>query len=333
MLGKREGITEFSEIMDIAALKEIIPVLTNDEFIRESAEHLSIPHKFRDEQYFYNSTENKKNCEEWKQWLFVNTMVANKWNPYDTLICYPDRMSIDLEEVPDSYRDGRELIELTPSMNAAPVIHFPSDSENRSLGPVATMLAPSENQLPKLTRRFIKNHIRYHPRIFELASELISVLGCNKYTALHIRRNDFQYKQTRAQAETTWNNISSLVTQSDTTYIATDEVEEDFRNFFRSKKTILFWDDLIQNYFGEKIPEKYIGPIEQLICVGASRFIGTDLSTFSSYIVRMRGYREAPDTASYYHTEKYNAPIEEPNPAEFRGRNYLQENPLFWREC
>ena len=86
-------------------------------------------------------------------------------------------------------------------------------------------------------------------------------------------------------------------------------------------------------YNGPAIPEKYVGPVEQLICVCASRFVGTDLSTFSSYIVRLRGYTKAPDTASYYHSETYAGPQAAPAIDGFKGRGYLQENPLFWLDC
>ena len=195
------------------------------------------------------------------------------------------------------------------------------------------MLAPSDQEWPKLTRRLIKHYIRYHPQIFQIASELISILGVYKYFALHIRRNDFQYKQTWAQPESSWENISGLLKDDRPLYIATDEVDAEFRASFKGKKTVIFWSDLMEQYDGPPIPEKYIGPIEQLICVCAHRFIGTDLSTFSSYIVRLRGYSDAPDTTSYYHTESYSEPLSPPNVEEFKGRGYLRENPLFWLDC
>lgn len=331
--GRKEGVTEFSEILDIPALQQIVPVQSTEDFIRESTEHLSIPGEFQGDDCFRVRPMETRLWARWKQWLFDHTEVLRDWNPYETLICLPDRASVDTGRLADEYIDGRKLIELSPWMNAAPVIHFPSNSECRSLGPVATMLASGDDEVPRLSRRLIKHHIRYHPRVFEIASELIPILGCYRYTALHIRRNDFQYKQTRARAEVSWSNISALLLDECPTYIATDEVDEEFRGFFRQKKPVLFWSDLMGKYNGPAIPEKYVGPVEQLICVCASRFVGTDLSTFSSYIVRLRGYTKAPDTASYYHTEKYAGPQPAPAIDGFKGRGYLQENPLFWLDC
>lgn len=40
----------------------------------------------------------------------------------------------------------------------------------------------------------------------------------------------------------------------------------------------------------EGLNENYVGMVEQLICANAHTFIGTPLSTFTSYITRMRGH-------------------------------------------
>lgn len=332
-LGTNTGVTDFGDIFDIPALQEVIPVQTTEEFIRESAKHLSIPASFQEGDAFNAEFGGQEIRKQWKQWLSDNAEVPKGWKPYETLICFPDKERTDIEELSDQYVDGRELVEFTPRMNAAPVIYYPSNAEDRSLGPVATMLASDHDELPRLTRRLIKHHIRYHPNIFAIASEIISSLGPYQYTAVHIRRNDFQYKQARTRAEETWNNTHKLFTDELPVYIATDEVDKDFREVFRLKKTVFFWDDIMQGYSGTDFPEKLIGPVEQLICVGASRFIGTDLSTFSSYIVRLRGYTRAPDMASYYHTERYTAPKVEPDIDHHKGRDYLRENPLFWLDC
>lgn len=332
-LGDDTGVTAFEDIFDIPALEQVIPVLSTEDFIQESKNHLSIPDIFLEEKAFDPECGGQDLCRQWKQWLYENAEVPEGWNPYETLICFPDKERIDIEGLSERYVDGRELIEFTPWTSAAPVIHYPSNKEYRFLGPVATMLACDDDELPRLTRRLIKHHVRYHPRIFEVAGEFVSRLGLHQYTALHVRRNDFQYKQTRTQADEIWDNTHVLLRDDLPVYMATDEVDDIFRDVFRLKKNVLFWDDLMRQYNGPDFPEKLIGPIEQVICVGANRFVGTDLSTFSSYIVRLRGYTRAPDMASYYHNERYVAPKPEPDLDHHRGRDYLRENPLFWLDC
>ena len=329
----KQGKTDIAEIFDMDALRQAIPVQTTDEFTRESAEHLSIPGNFGPLNVSDPDNGERDPWLEWRQWLLDNAEVMDGWNPHETLICYPDISSVDIDCVSERYVDRRRLVEFTPWINAAPLIHFPSNNKQRSLGPVATMLVSADGRLPRLARRLIKHHVRYCREIFELASELISMLPFHQYSALHIRRNDFQYKEARTQAVASWNNIRNLLEDEAPTYIATDEVDEGFRDVFRSKKTVLFWEDLMQQYAGPAIPEKYVGPIEQLICAGARRFVGTDLSTFSTYIVRLRGYTRAPDMAAYYHTQSYSGPQREQDPDQCNGREYLRENPLFWLDC
>ena len=69
-----------------------------------------------------------------------------------------------------------------------------------------------------------------------------------------------------------------------------------------------------------------------------ARFIGTQYSTFSSYIVRLRGFVGAPDTRTYYHTQAYTAPAGPRLDAEIarlqpivHGQEYIAEHPAFWR--
>ena len=50
-----------------------------------------------------------------------------------------------------------------------------------------------------------------------------------------------------------------------------------------------------------------MGVTEQAVCAGGRVFVGTRDSTFSSYIVRLRGYVGAPDTSTYVHTDVYSA--------------------------
>jgi hypothetical protein len=328
------GRTSFSDLFDIPALREVVPVITTAEFVTEAGRHLGIPDEFRPPDVFSESVPAGDGHRRWKRWLLDNAEAMKGWNPHDTLICMPDIDQVRSEcDLPEHYVDRRRMIEFTPWTRAAPLLHFPCDEAHRSLGPVATMLAATDRRLAPLTRRLIKHHIRWHPRIFELASRYVEYLKLYRYDAVHIRRNDFQYKQTRTAAEDTWRNVSGLLDNDLPLYVATDEPDGEFLDCFRSRKRVLTWDDITRAVGGCLPPEKYAGPIEQLICAGARRFIGTDLSTFSSYIVRLRGYIRAPDMASYFHNRACSPTGPEPDDALVPGRTYLTENPLYWLNC
>jgi len=333
--GEPGGYTEVADIFDISALREAIPVLTTPEFIAEASQHLSIPEEFRHETFINsNQQANSSLIKDWKKWLLKSTKVI-PWNPYNTLICLPDVESVtDNAELAEDYVDGRQLVEFSPVMSSSPVIHFPSTAEYRSLGPVATMLAAKDQSLPTASRRLLKNHVRFRPEIFAKASELINLLGHNKYDAIHIRRNDFQYEQTRLNAKAILENIEPLLDSGLPVYIATDETEGEFFVEISRKHRVVQWADIVSRFNGDfDVPYGWTGPIEQIICAGARRFIGTDLSTFSAYMNRIRGYIAAQDSQCYYHSIDYNETAGVATATAFRGREYLRENPLFWTEC
>ena len=164
------------------------------------------------------------------------------------------------------------------------------------------------------------------------------VLGLFRFAAYHIRRNDLQYKEVFLSAEASYTNTEALLLKKELIYIATDETDPDFFAPFAEQHTVYRWAD----FFTEKgnfalknveIPPKWIGLIEQVICASARVFVGTKKSTFSAYIPRLRGYLRAPDTATYYHTSRYNRPKRPPSKFNHRpviGNDYMADYPTLW---
>ena len=62
------------------------------------------------------------------------------------------------------------------------------------------------------------------------------------------------------------------------------------------------------------------------------RFIGTQLSTFSGYIPRLRGFIGAPDTLEYYHNRAWSTDRarNRAGQPEHAGGNYMDEDPEMW---
>jgi len=117
-------------------------------------------------------------------------------------------------------------------------------------------------------------------------------------------------------------------------YISTDEKNISFFQPFTRYYTVRFLSDYVDLPTGEEGKGKQsktakntnnnkikkinvtqgfnmnlVGLVEQIICAGASVFVGTPLSTFTSYITRLRGYRNASSPSlyenSFYFTKKH----------------------------
>ena len=188
--------------------------------------------------------------------------------------------------------------------------------------------------------RLLRDRVRYVDRVWELAAIAIAYLKPFEYSGLHIRRNEFQYTQTRLPASASLTNVRELLVRGQTVYMATDETSPAFLAAWRAEFRVVTWRDLLVvggPLHGLEIPRMLVGLVEQAICSMSARFFGTRYSTFSSYIVRLRGFMGAPDTRSYYHTQAYTFQGKSQRDTEIarlqpvvHGQEYMSEHPAFW---
>ena len=142
------------------------------------------------------------------------------------------------------------------------------------------------NQLPQLCK-YVARHIHYNTAVFTEAYKAVELLG--DFYSIHIRRNEFQYKDLYSPIEVIYENIKDVVPPGSKLYISTDEQDKAFFDLLRQHYQLYFYED-IKHLIYSNINEDLIGPIEQIICTYSKTFIGNKLSTFSSYIYRLRGY-------------------------------------------
>eukprot|EP01033_Poteriospumella_lacustris_P003065 gene3065-2243_t len=264
--------------------------------------------------------------EQWepgKQFIGLNISAAFQPTPLGTF---------DLSQAKDNPRiremiaHGRKLRPYDAQLHAERAIYFPGDYRNyfRLLTHFYTYLFWADMHQAKIYKRIVRDRLHYHDSIFCLAGYVVRRIhedaakltgkpmpslahaepktgGGNTnvdatYFALHIRRGDFQYKETRIGAQDIWTNVRPMLDPNITRllYISTDEKE---RNFFRPFTTdnghfqLRFFTD-----YEAELRRKFhvntntIGMIEQIICANAHTFFGTPRSSFSGYITRMRGY-------------------------------------------
>lgn len=264
--------------------------------------------------------------EQWepgKQFIGLNISAAFQPTPLGTF---------DLSQVKQNPRiremiaHGRKLRPYDAQLHAERAIYFPGDYRNyfRLLTHFYTYLFWADMHQAKIYKRIVRDRLHYHDNIFCLAGYVVRRIhedaakltgkpmpslahaepktgGGNTnidatYFALHIRRGDFQYKETRIAAKDIWTNVRPMLDPNITRliYISTDEKE---RNFFRPFTTdnghfhLRFFTDYeaeLRRKF--HVNTNMIGMIEQVICANAHTFFGTPRSSFSGYITRMRGY-------------------------------------------
>jgi hypothetical protein len=142
--------------------------------------------------------------------------------------------------------------------------------------------------------KFVARHIHFPKSVFYEAYKAAKLL--QKYSAIHIRRGDFQYsrKDIVIPAEQIYNNIKNVIPSGSTLYISTNETDKLFFSIFEENYQVKYFDD-IKNILSNNIDPELIGSVEQAICANADLFIGTKLSTFSTYIYRLRGYMNKED--------------------------------------
>ena len=100
-----------------------------------------------------------------------------------------------------------------------------------------------------------------------------------------------------------------------------------WKDFFVDKDSEFYLEDI-------NIPIKYEGVVEMCICGMARIFFGTDTSTFTSYITRIRGYFDAPDTSTYHHNEQWSGDLKKDSKKHHKlwGQTYMDEFPEMWEK-
>ena len=149
-------------------------------------------------------------------------------------------------------------------------------------------------------KRFIRDHVRYIDEVQCAAARIVAAVRDHVrkrdpknaqgiFDTFHIRRGDFQFKDTRIPANEILANSKDQLTPNSTIFIATDERDKKFFDPFREAGyDILFLDDFMDKL--KDVNTNYYGMIDQLIASRGRIFFGCWHSTFTGYIMRLRGY-------------------------------------------
>jgi len=214
---------------------------------------------------------------------FETKFNVQGWEEIEKISFVEDRDVVDTllttATPPDNVIHNRQIRDLN-ELNEHQIVYF----KQNLLG--SFYLNFYTEQLPELCK-YVARHIHYNKEIFTEASKAVEFIG--NYYAIHIRRNDFQYKDLFLSIDQIYENIKDVIPEGSKLYISTDETDKSFFSLLADHYQLYFYDD-VKHLIYPNINEDLIGPIEQIICTNALTFIGNKLSTFSSYIYRIRGY-------------------------------------------
>lgn len=221
----------------------------------------------------------------------------------------------------------------------APIIHLMGDNASgaRLLVHFYAFLFFEDWKQEQWTKRFVRDHLRYVDEIQCAAARVVSAVRkkakengdpTGTYDTFHIRRGDFQYKDTRIPAEEIYNNVKDVLVENSTVYIATDERDKSFFEIFRKHYKVYFLDDFMDEL--KDVNTNYYGMLDQRIASRGRTFIGTYYSTFTGYINRMRGYHSQKDKAEGYEKGNINSYFYVPKRNKLDMREYRPITPAMW---
>lgn len=209
------------------------------------------------------------------------TRHAPHWNALDDVLVH------SAHERPT---DGRRVRRLRGAEHACEVLDFPADA-GRMFGVFDDFLRLGDGALARWVRRVVRDAVRYRPEIVGLAERALGSPALHGgFSALHVRRGDFQYAETRIDAEDLLRHVRDDLVPGQTLYVASDEPAPAFLAPLREEHFVVTWDRLDPDVRAGT-PDHWRGIVETLVCAGApGRFFGTRLSTFSARVATLRGH-------------------------------------------
>lgn len=231
------------------------------------------------------------------------------------------------------------MSEYTQDEHEKVVLHFPMQNEKnwRYLGQVATLVLFENSVQDRVYKALFHDGMVYVPDVYEIASRMIASLGgFGAYASLHVRRNDI-FKNVHIPGAQTATNIASLLQPGEKLYISTDETARGFFDVLSKdaggERQVFRWDDIVKAggvVEPGEVNYRIGGLIEQVVCAAGRVFIGTELSTFSGFIGRLRGYMNATEKMLYYHTQ-LNQGLKTYKPW-VTNTEYMKESSTMWED-
>jgi len=213
-----------------------------------------------------------------------------------------------IERLKEMSADRKALCLYTPELQQTQWIHFPVGmttnygEQSRLLVHFYAFLFFQDWKQDLWMKRFVRDHVRYIDEIQCAAARVVTKLrqristrtastsASTRFDTIHIRRGDFQFKETRVDGDEILTQLKRVLDPNTTLYIATDERDKSFfEPIVKHFADVAFLDDFIESELKE-VNTNYFGMIDQLVASRGEVFLGCWFSTFTGYINRLRGY-------------------------------------------
>jgi len=204
----------------------------------------------------------------------------------------------------------RKICMYNETYQDAKVMHFMGDNNSgaRLLVHFYAFLFFQDWKQDLWTKRYVRDHLRYIDEIQCAAARIVAAMKekarengntDGNYHSMHIRRGDFQYKETRIPATEIYDNIKEIFEDNSTLFIATDERNKTFFDPLAQHYQIYFLDNFV-HLLPKDFNKNYYGMLDQRIASRGLKFAGAYYSTFTGYINRMRGYHSQKEKLDGY---------------------------------
>ena len=229
------------------------------------------------------------------------------------------------------------------------VVHFMGDNASgaRLLTHFYTFLFFKNWHQDLWTKRFVRDHLRYIDEIQCAAARVVSAVRQiakengdpdGIFDSFHIRRGDFQYKETRIEATDIYNNIKDVLVKNSTVFVATDERNMTFFEPLGKHYNLYFLHDF--QHLIQDVNKNYFGMLDQRVASRGRTFVGAYFSSFTGYINRMRGYHSQKDKLPGYRLGALNSYYYVPEQMKdamrvykgIHGPTWAREFPAGWRD-
>ncbi|CAM9337395.1 unnamed protein product [Laminaria digitata] len=199
---------------------------------------------------------------------------------------------------------GRRLVEYREAWQDAKVIHWRSH-DARLLAPFYSLVLHTDEVADRYYKRLLRDAMHYPEEVYCKASQVIALLRqedpSGVFSSLHIRRNDFlgAYKAVNiSPADVAANSLGHL-TENEVIYIATDEKDLSMFDMFKDRARVRFLSDYYDRAGVSELNPNLLGMLEQVIASNGRTFMGCWFSTFTAYILRLRGHLQMPRKSNY----------------------------------